>query len=61
MENLMQKYVYIYMIQWIFATLYARGMCSTLGENTVCTAISILVLGLSRVCLCQPIESVGPC
>jgi len=33
MEYFMQKYPYIYTIQWIIATLYASGMYSTLGEE----------------------------
>jgi hypothetical protein len=61
MEYFMQKYPCIYMIQWIIATLYASGMYSTLGEKIACTATSEFVLGKSSVCLCQPIQSVGPC
>jgi hypothetical protein len=61
MEYFMQKYTCIYMFQWIISTLYASGMYSTLGEKVACTAISVFVLGYSRVCLCQHIQSVGPC
>jgi hypothetical protein len=61
MEYFIQKYPYIYMIQWIIATLYASGMYGTLGEEIACKAISVFVFGYNRVCQCQPIESVDPC
>jgi len=60
MEYFMQKYPHIYMIQWIIATLYASVMYRTLGEKIPCTAISVFVLGYSRICPCQPIQSVDP-
>ena len=63
MEYFMQKYPYtcIYTIQWIIATLYASGMYRILGEKIACSAISVFFLGYSMVCLCQTIQSVGPC
>ena len=61
MEYFMQKCPCIYMIQGIIATLYVSGMFITLGEKIACTEISEFVLGNSRICLCQPIQYVGPC